>query len=274
MRIPFDPVTARIRCMPHTAHLAAIKLLEAIGAISKSARKKAEGKGASYQDSVTASLAREDDDGGEEDYGKDGDDEMDGDGGQGGQGQRKLKSVKKLRSIIRSIRGSPQRRQAWIAEVRASTAFKAGKLGKQPLMLILDVKTRWSSTHQMLLRSQFILGRAIDHRQVITDFVGKHRDLHQYDLDVNDWESIVLVTGWLKSFRTATTLMSTTKRPMLSYTHAIFRGLQVPAAGRCNKGGMVVARMPQVATVICGSCPSAGVYDRMLVASSPLPMTP
>ncbi|KAJ7102799.1 hypothetical protein C8R44DRAFT_746776 [Mycena epipterygia] len=232
--------------MPHTAHLAAIKvcievitaftqnsfvlkLLEAIGAISKSAHKKSEGKSASYQDAVTAALAREHDDDGEEDdddgeeddddgeEDDDDDEDEDMDGMQGG--ERKLKSVKKLRSIIRSIRGSPQRRQSWIEEVQASADFKSGKLGKQPLMPILDVKTRWSSTHQMLRR-------AIDHRKIIDDFVGKHRDLHHFDLTNSDWDAIILVTGWLKSFRTATTLMSTTKRPMLSYTHAIFRGLQ------------------------------------------------
>ncbi|KAG2132135.1 uncharacterized protein EDB93DRAFT_928857 [Suillus bovinus] len=32
--------------------------------------------------------------------------------------------------------------------------------------------------------------------------------------------------GWLKAFRSATTQMSTTKRPMLSSAHAIFRGLE------------------------------------------------
>ena len=35
-----------------------------------------------------------------------------------------------------------------------------------------------------------------------------------------------MVTSWLKSFRSATTQMSATKIPMLSTTHAIFRGLQ------------------------------------------------
>jgi hypothetical protein len=35
-----------------------------------------------------------------------------------------------------------------------------------------------------------------------------------------------MVTSWLKSFRTATTTMSTTKKPMLSFTTTIFRGLQ------------------------------------------------
>lgn len=58
-----------------------------------------------------------------------------------------------LRVIIRSIRSSPQRRQEWIGEVKVSAPFKAGKLGTQPLMPILDVRTRWSSTHQMLRRN-------------------------------------------------------------------------------------------------------------------------
>ncbi|KAJ6535796.1 hypothetical protein DFH09DRAFT_893750, partial [Mycena vulgaris] len=54
--IEFDAAEARIRCMPHTAHLAAVKLLEAIGVISKSTKKKAEGRSTSYQDTVSASL--------------------------------------------------------------------------------------------------------------------------------------------------------------------------------------------------------------------------
>jgi hypothetical protein len=51
-----------------------------------------------------------------------------------------------LRKIIRSVRSSPQRRQNWFIEVSRMNA------GKPALMLILDVKTRWSSTHQMLRR--------------------------------------------------------------------------------------------------------------------------
>lgn len=78
----------------------------------------------------------------------------------------------------------------------------------------------------VIISMPILAGRAIDHRKIIDDFVGKHRDLRHLDLTDGDWDSIILVTGWLKSFRTATTLMSTTKRPMLSYTHAIFRGLQ------------------------------------------------
>ncbi|KAJ7455098.1 hypothetical protein FB451DRAFT_942004, partial [Mycena latifolia] len=52
--IEFDAEEARIRCMPHTAHLAALKLLESIGVINKSDRKKAEGRTSAYQDTVSA----------------------------------------------------------------------------------------------------------------------------------------------------------------------------------------------------------------------------
>jgi hypothetical protein len=61
---------------------------------------------------------------------------------------------------------------------------------------------------------------------MINSFVLRNKDLHAFELSNADWESIKLVTSWLKSFRAATTEMSATKVPMLSTTHAIFRGLQ------------------------------------------------
>ena len=71
-----------------------------------------------------------------------------------------------LRKIVRSVRSSPQRHQAWLSEVNlslrsteealhgADEAFESTK-PEVGLMLILDVKTRWSSTHQMLRKSLF-----------------------------------------------------------------------------------------------------------------------
>ena len=67
----------------------------------------------------------------------------------------------KLRKIVRAVRSSPQRRRAWLNEVNLSLRTTEEALadaeqtfvGEKPqiaLMLILDVKTRWSSTHQML----------------------------------------------------------------------------------------------------------------------------
>ena len=70
------------------------------------------------------------------------------------------------------------------------------------------------------------VGRALDYRDTINSFVSRNKDLHALELSNTDWESIKLVASWLKSFRSATTEMSTTKSPMLSTTHAIFQGLQ------------------------------------------------
>jgi hypothetical protein len=55
-----------------------------------------------------------------------------------------------LRKIIRAVRSSPQQRQAWFAEVTLSLSQMEHALLVTALILILDVKTRWSSTHQML----------------------------------------------------------------------------------------------------------------------------
>jgi hypothetical protein len=71
-----------------------------------------------------------------------------------------------------------------------------------------------------------ISGRALKHRETINTFIYRHEDLIQYRLTEEDWRAIEMVTRWLKSFRSATTQMSATRSPMLSSTHAIFRGLQ------------------------------------------------
>jgi hypothetical protein len=70
-------------------------------------------------------------------------------------------------------------------------------------------------------------GRAFDYKDAVNSYIAKDRDIrNDYELFDSDWESIKMVSDWLKSFRSATTEMSTTKRPMLSSTQAIFRGLQ------------------------------------------------
>ncbi|KAJ7088225.1 hypothetical protein C8R43DRAFT_908726, partial [Mycena crocata] len=61
LHIPFESRHARMRCMPHTIHLAALKLLEAIGVLTKDETKKAEGNSreSAYQDSAMESLSPE-----------------------------------------------------------------------------------------------------------------------------------------------------------------------------------------------------------------------
>lgn len=103
-------------------------------------------------------------------------------------------------------------------------------------MLILDVKTHWSSTHQML--SNYIdnpscffiknisLGHAYKYHRAIHSFILLHEELHALKLTDVDWHAIHLVTIWLAEFHVATTFMSSTKACTLSSTYGCFKGLQ------------------------------------------------
>ncbi|KAI3603582.1 transposase-like protein [Moniliophthora roreri] len=219
--IDFDANRARLRCLPHTVHLAALELLNGLGAYPHVARWKLAQK-AAYQDSVTTPVGREHDDDAEAYEENDSDNDLPSletvsDSNEEGIGL----AVVKLHRIIKTVRSSPQKRHAWKNEIRLINTSRtaAGEKALPELMLILDVKTRWSSTHQMLRR-------ALDFIDVIESFVAKTKDLRPFELSSLDWEAIRLVTGWLKSFRSTTTQMSATKTATISFTHAIFRSLQ------------------------------------------------
>ncbi|KAJ7348858.1 hypothetical protein DFH08DRAFT_697701, partial [Mycena albidolilacea] len=66
----------------------------------------------------------------------------------------------------------------------------------------------------------------LQYRAAVDSFVTRDRDLHPLTLSDDDWKAIGLVANWLEIFRDATTQMSTTKIPMISTTHTVFRGLQ------------------------------------------------
>jgi hypothetical protein len=60
----------------------------------------------------------------------------------------------------------------------------------------------------------------------VDSFTLHNKDLRPLFISEDEWEAIKLVCGWLLNFREATRQMSTTSKPMLSATHAVFRGLQ------------------------------------------------
>ncbi|KAJ7720013.1 hypothetical protein B0H16DRAFT_1605283 [Mycena metata] len=71
-----------------------------------------------------------------------------------------------------------------------------------------------------------MLRRALDFRKPILNYVNENEDLAAYALLPTEWVALKQVSDWLKVYRYATTKMSTTKQPMLSTTHAVFRWLQ------------------------------------------------
>jgi hypothetical protein len=84
----------------------------------------------------------------------------------------------------------------------------------------------YSSLRVKKFKINLFLGRALDNCESIETFVLRYKDIRPFKLSEEEWDAISLVTSWLKSFRSTTTQMSATKTPMLSTTHAIFRGLQ------------------------------------------------
>ncbi|KAF9070798.1 hypothetical protein BDP27DRAFT_1219963, partial [Rhodocollybia butyracea] len=66
----------------------------------------------------------------------------------------------------------------------------------------------------------------LDYHKAVDAFAAKDRDLREYELSDTEWDSVQLVSNWLKLFRLATTDMSRTSKPMLSIVHSIFRELQ------------------------------------------------
>ncbi|KAJ7340683.1 hypothetical protein DFH08DRAFT_651471, partial [Mycena albidolilacea] len=124
--IKFSAKHSRLRCMPHTVHLAVLQLLETIGAVEKASKKHT----VPYQDSVTVPPDAEDLDESEEAIAVDDDDDDTATLMPLG-----IKASFKLRSVIRAVRSSPQRRQRWY-QIISPANIKAGVH-----MLILDVKT-------------------------------------------------------------------------------------------------------------------------------------
>ncbi|OBZ65066.1 putative AC transposase [Grifola frondosa] len=132
-----------------------------------------------------------------------------------------VKAIQKLRLIVRTVRSTPQRKQQWLDEVNLSlrSLGDACDHAEQSLMLILDVVTRWSSTHQMLRR-------ALKYKDTIKAFIAKRVDLRHLELDEKEWDTIKLVTDWLYLFRSATETMSASKETTLSLVHTVFHSLQ------------------------------------------------
>ncbi|KAJ6533325.1 hypothetical protein DFH09DRAFT_1043845, partial [Mycena vulgaris] len=133
LRIPFSSSDGRMRCMPHTIHLAALKLLEAIGALTKEEKQKAKSRTTVYQDPATESLSCEQDDQATQHEDVDDSDTVRPTSTIGS-------AVFKLRKSVRHVRSSPQRRKTWQKEVRDCVNAAPGAIDAV-LMLILDVKT-------------------------------------------------------------------------------------------------------------------------------------
>ncbi|KAF8233897.1 hypothetical protein L208DRAFT_1264455, partial [Tricholoma matsutake] len=140
--ITFSASVACMQCMPHTIHLAAIKLLEGIGIMSKSNAMQASSN-VNYQDDVNVNLdCKHDLDAMATE------DEVDNEAISTEPTDHVKAAVQKLRRIVCSARLTPQHRESWAQQIQTTNSQNGTS---QPnFILILNVKTCWLSTHQML----------------------------------------------------------------------------------------------------------------------------
>ncbi|GBC19616.2 zinc finger BED domain-containing protein RICESLEEPER 2-like [Rhizophagus irregularis DAOM 181602=DAOM 197198] len=109
--------------------------------------------------------------------------------------------IPKLRKLIVKIRASPQRQEKFACHAEAA--------GLKELQLILDVKTRWNSTHNLL-------ERALKMREALDAIARSDKELQNFELSDDEWNRIDEVVSVLMIFIHTTNVMSSAKYPMLS----------------------------------------------------------
>ena len=144
--IVFDPKDSRIACFPHIINICVQHTLEALAANVVTAR-------ASNDDGSN-------NDGSNDDGSNDDDSEDDGSDDEGCTVHARVPDdlLVKVRKLIKAIRASGQRQAEFSGVIESGNKAGWWKSAEdmpaqiKPLKLILDVKTRWDSTYQMLIR--------------------------------------------------------------------------------------------------------------------------
>ncbi|CAB5217264.1 unnamed protein product, partial [Rhizophagus irregularis] len=138
--------------------------------------------------------------------------------------------IPKLRRLVVKIRLSPQRQERFVRHSEAANL--------KDLKLILDVKTRWNSTFDML-------NRAFEMREAIDAMVNSDRDLRSFEITDDEWNKIKEIISVLKIFVQTTKILSSAKYPMLSSAIPIYNylmdGLETYCENFDSSGDMVIA---------------------------------
>ncbi|KAJ7469791.1 hypothetical protein B0H11DRAFT_2196741 [Mycena galericulata] len=178
-------------------------LLEAVGAITKEEAQKVQSKSrrAPYQEIVTHKDTPEADRNAQAQVD---DSESEEEGEREAQGPSTSRDpTQPLRRIVKHVRSSPQRRRSWELTVRVALDQLHEELSEAQLMLILDVRTRWTSTHQMLRAylpfqiflvlgksSQASPGRALHNKDAINRYIRGAPELVDAQLSDSDWDAL------------------------------------------------------------------------------------
>lgn len=124
--------------------------------------------------------------------------------------EENLSFVEKIRRSSAGIRSSPQRREQLAKQcVVEGLEFKNA---------ILDVRTRWNSTYDML-------ERALEIRKPLALTVQSFKQLEYLQLTNDEWNKVQATINLLKPFKEATKELSEEGVPKLSQTVSIYNAL-------------------------------------------------
>jgi hAT family C-terminal dimerisation region/BED zinc finger len=110
-------------------------------------------------------------------------------------------SIPRLRQLLVKVRGSPQRRERFERQCEGD--------GLCPKALKVDVRTRWNSTYDMIVR-------ALELRQPLDDMAALDGELTRYRLDKREWELLPEVCRFLRVFKKASDHLCSAKHPTLT----------------------------------------------------------
>ena len=120
-------------------------------------------------------------------------------------------SIKKLRKLITVIRKS--------TKVLEELENLFNIEGKQFLRPILDCKTRWNSTYQMINRACFL-------KEYIQMALVRSPDLSSYFPEENEWELYKDLNEFLGQFYNATTTLSSQTYPTIAHSRIILLAIK------------------------------------------------
>ncbi|CAB4473071.1 unnamed protein product [Rhizophagus irregularis] len=133
----------------------------------------------------------------------------------------------KLRTLICKIRASPQQREKFSAQCKVADI--------PDKMVILDVRTRWNSTFDMLVRAREL-------KEPLNTLSNSDINLRSFTLNEKEWECLAEIELMLKGFSKATKQICAETYPTIAYVIPYYNILLSrledfrDSPGRCKEG--------------------------------------
>ncbi|GBC48644.2 zinc finger BED domain-containing protein RICESLEEPER 2-like [Rhizophagus irregularis DAOM 181602=DAOM 197198] len=133
----------------------------------------------------------------------------------------------KLRTLICKIRASPQQREKFSAQCKVADI--------PDKMVILDVRTRWNSTFDMLVRAREL-------KEPLNTLSNSDINLRSFILNEKEWECLAEIELILKGFSKATKQICAETYPTIAYVIPYYNILLSrledfrDSPGRCKEG--------------------------------------